>query len=88
MLTRIAGLPDTSAFRMAQDWPLLGHLLAGVVNEIRAMRGDLYAIHRNERMSFQMMLPPSAQRAEQAKRVKSRADHADIIARLRGEKRG
>lgn len=72
---------------MAQDWPLWGHLLARVVNELQGMRGDLWALIARESFTFKPLLPPSAERAQQAKRDQVRAAHDDMMAQLRGQKR-
>lgn len=81
MLGRIAHLSETSAFKSAQDWPLLGQLLTMVVNELKALRGDMFGT------PYTPVLPPSAQQIVDQQRSEARAVHDDINARLRGLKR-
>ncbi len=87
MLALIRHLPPDSAFKTAcsdYDWPLQAHLATGTWNEIKAMRGDLWALIGQSRMTFKPILPPSAERAQEAKRAQIRAAHDDVIAQLRG----
>jgi hypothetical protein len=88
LLILIRHLPDDSAFKLAffDDWPRKDYLTTGVWNEIKAMRGDLYAILDKSHMSFRPVLPPSAQREQDEKRNLMRAGHDSIIAQIGGEK--
>ena len=73
---------------MAQDWPLSDHLLAAIVNELKAMRGDLWALLGKEKMAYKPILPPSSVRLEDAKRAETRAMHDQIVAQMRGQTEG
>lgn len=88
LLVILKHLPDTSPFKVAysEDWPLEHHLTTGVWNEIKAMRGDLWAFLGHERLAFKPVLPPSAARDVEAKRQQMRAGHDDVIAQIRGDK--
>jgi len=88
LLVLLKHLPDDSAFKRAiSDWPLQAQLSVGTWNEIKAMRGDLWAFLGHERMPFKPILSPAAikQRREEVKR--SRDLHDSIISRLKGERR-
>ena len=84
VINRVENLSDTSSFRLAQDWRLTDHLLAAIVNEIKAMRGDLWALLGKEQMTYKPILPPSSVRIEEAKRAETRAVHDQIVAQMRG----
>lgn len=84
MLARIEQLSEHSSFRLAQDWPLECHLLTAIVNELKAMRGDLWALLGKERLPFKPLLPPSSQRMEEARRSEVRAVHDQMMAQMRG----
>lgn len=89
LLLLLRYLPDDSPFKIAYrdgDWPLQDHLTTGVWNEIKAMRGDLWAFLGKERLPFRPILPPSTERAEAEKLKASRAAHDNLIAQLRGER--
>jgi hypothetical protein len=93
LLVLLKYLDDESPFKKAYfndwpdqyDWPLEHHLTTGVWNEIKAMRGDLWAFLGNERLSFKPALPPSAARKKADEEALARAAHDDVIAQLRGE---
>lgn len=90
MLVLIRYLPESSALKTAMregDWPLQAHLTVGALNEIKAMRGDLWALIGHEHLPFTPVLSPSATRVRDRKRSISRAVHDDISARLHGHKR-
>jgi hypothetical protein len=80
-------LPDKSPFKVAysEDWPLEHQLTTGVWNEIKAMRGDLWAYLGHERLPFKPVLTPSAAREKEQRLSVSRAAHDDVIAQLRGQ---
>ena len=87
LLVLIKHLPEDSAFKLAfrgYDWPLEAKLATGAWNEIKAMRGDLWALIGNERLPFQPILSPSDQKAQEDKLAQTRAAHDDIMAQLRG----
>jgi hypothetical protein len=65
---------------MAQDWPLVAHLMCGVLNELKALRADMFG------HSFAPVLPPSTQHALDQKRAQIRAAHDDVVAQLRGQR--
>jgi hypothetical protein len=89
LLILIKHLPEDSAFKVAyrDDWPLRDHLTTGVWNEIKAMRGDLWAFLGQERLTFKPVLPPSSERERAQNQAESRKAHDDVIAQLKGEKR-
>jgi hypothetical protein len=83
----IRHLPRDSAFKLAAsdyDWPLEAHLATGAWNEIKAMRGDLWALIGGDRLPFKPVLAPSTERKQQAKREVVRAMHDETMAQLRG----
>jgi hypothetical protein len=88
VLSLVSQLSEQSSFRLAHDWPLQGHLMAALINEIRAMRGDLWALIGKEQMTYKPLLPPSSQRLEDAKRAETRAVHDQIVAQMRGTTEG
>lgn len=86
----LRGLPENSSFKTAMrggDWTLQELLETGTLNEIKAMRGDLWALIGHERLAFNPILPPSAARARDEKRALVRAVHDELIAQLRGRGR-
>jgi hypothetical protein len=93
LLVLLRYLPDDSPFKVAYfrdwpdeyDWPREDHLTTGVWNEIKAMRGDLWAFLGKERLAFRPVLTPSAQREQDKKRQLQRAGHDSIIAQIGGE---
>lgn len=90
LLVLLRYLPEDSAFKSVMrehDWPLQEHLQTGTLNEIKAMRGDLWALLGHELLPFNPVLPPSSKRARDAKRAMVRAVHDDVIAQLRGRNR-
>ena len=90
LLILLEHLPEDSAFKIAYregDWPLQSQLATGTLNEIKAMRSDLYALIGKEHFAFKPILSPSAQRAKDAKTARIRAVHDEVIAQLRGGKR-
>jgi len=88
LLVLLKHLPDDSAFkRAAADWPLNAQLSAGMWNEIKAMRGDLWAFLGHERMPYKPVLSPAALEQKRREVKKSRELHDSIVARLKGERR-
>lgn len=80
-------LPEDSAFKVAHsdgDWPLQAQLATGAWNEIKAMRGDLWAFLGHEKLAFKPILTPSAERDQKARRAQMRAMHDEMIAQMRG----
>ncbi|MEZ0366812.1 hypothetical protein ACAG26_24365 [Mycobacterium sp. pUA109] len=90
LLALINALPEDSAYKTArrEDWGLAEQISTGVLNELKAMRGDLWALIGHERLPFKPVLTPGAQRQQRAKRDAIRAVHDDISDRLHGRKRG
>lgn len=86
LLILLEHLPDDSAFKMAlnQDWPRTDQLATGMWNEIKAMRGDLWAFLGHEHLPFRPVLSPAAQRDQDTKQARYRAAHDEVIAQLRG----
>lgn len=84
LLALLKHLPEKSFQLPDSDWPLSQHLAAGQWNETKAMRADLWAFLGNERLSYQPVLPPSAQRARDEEYAAARAGHDFIIAQLGG----
>jgi hypothetical protein len=87
LLVLIQHLPESSAFKTAYrdgDWSLQSTLTTGMWNEIKAMRGDLWAFLGHEHLSFHPVLPPSALQQQEEKRAQVRAAHDGIMAQLRG----
>lgn len=62
--------------------------MSALINEIKAMRGDLWALIGHEQMAYKPILPPSSQRLEEAKRAETRAVHDQIVAQMRGTGKG
>ncbi|TDH48488.1 hypothetical protein E2F47_23515 [Mycobacterium eburneum] len=90
LLVLIRYLPESSAFKTALrdgDWSLQEQLVTGALNELKAMRGDLWALIGHERLSFSPVQSPSMARAAQAKRDVLRAIHDDISDQLHGRNR-
>lgn len=88
MLALIKHLPADGAFKTAcndHDWPLLAHLVTGAWNEVKGLRGDVWAFIGHEQFSYKPVLPPSAERAQEEKRAQARAAHDELLAQLRGE---
>lgn len=91
LLVLVTKLPETSAFKTAareHDWPLQAQLQTATVNEIKALRGDMWALIGHESMAFKPILSPAAEHAKAAERAHTRAVHDDINAQLRGTRRG
>jgi hypothetical protein len=93
LLILLRFLDDESPFKQAYfadfpeqyDWPRDHQLSTLTLNEIKAMRGDLWAYLGNERLTYKPVLSPSAQREVDEKRQAMRAGHDSIIAQLGGE---
>lgn len=81
MLALIKHLPDESAFKTAVDWPLPGHLSAAMVNSINALRSEMFP-----GTPYKPILPPSAEREQNAKRAQVRAAHDDLMNQMRGKR--
>lgn len=87
----LKNLPGDSAFKTAHpegNWTLEAEVTTGAWNEIKAMRGDLWAFLRNEALPFHPVLSPSARRQQEAKRQQMRAMHDEIVAQAGGPVRG
>jgi hypothetical protein len=85
MWVLISKLPDDSAFKTAlrDDWNIDQHLSAAVVTELRAMRGDLWAIHRGIPFPFKPVESPKARRKRENKRAAMRSLHDHLIGMMR-----
>lgn len=87
MTILIEKLPEDSPFKLAwnsRDWPQTVEASVGVWNEIKAMRGDLWALIGNEQLPFSPVLRPSEQQVEGQKLDGMRAGHDTITAQIRG----
>ena len=90
LLILLEHLPEDSAFKTAYrdgDWPLQSQLATGALNELKAMRSDLYALIGKDHFPFKPILSPGAQQAMAAKTAEIRRSHDDVMAQLRGENR-
>lgn len=89
LLALIRNLPADSAFKTAAvdyDWPLQAQLTTAVVNEVKALRGDMWAMIGHESLAFKPILPPSAERAKAEERALIRSVHDQTIAQMRGQR--
>jgi hypothetical protein len=87
LLLLIQRLPEDGAFKSAcrdYDWRIDAHLTTGVWNEIKALRGDLWAFLGQESFTYKPVLPPSAVAEQEAKAQLMRDMHDDVVAQLRG----
>lgn len=83
----IEKLPEDSPFKLAwneRDWPQPVEASVGVWNEIKAMRGDLWALLKDEYLPFVPVLKPSEQRVEDDQLDVMREGHDSITSLLRG----
>lgn len=93
LLVVLENLSDKSPFKKAFfrdfpdqfDWPREDHLRTGLWNEIKAMRGDLWAFLGNEQMPFKPVLPPSGRREADKQIQDARKHHDRLIAQLGGQ---
>ena len=85
MLVLIRKLPVDSAFKTAlrDDWNIDQHLSAAAVNELRAMRADLWMIHRQATLPFRPVESPQARQKREQKRAGMRALHDHLIGMMR-----
>lgn len=85
MLLLIRKLPVDSAFKCAlrEDWNVDQYLSAAAVNEIRAMRSDLWMIHRQATLPFKPIESPQARLKREKKRAGMRALHDHLIGMMR-----
>jgi hypothetical protein len=95
LLLLIKRLPEDGAFKTAWNerlpedgaawnWPLLAQLTAGAWNEIKAMRGDLWAFLGQETLTYKPVLQPSAVLEQEAETKAMRDMHDETMAQLRG----
>lgn len=78
-------LPETSAFKTAArdgDWTLDQYLVAGVLNEIRAMRADLQAIFTQNKPALDLVRSPRQERAHMENTSAAMKAHDAVIAAL------
>lgn len=88
MLLLIRKLPVDSAFKTALrgDWNIDQYLSAATVNELRAMRADLWMIHRKAALAYEWVESPRVQQQREKERAKVRAAHDHIGGMLRGKR--
>jgi hypothetical protein len=86
MLLLIRNLPSDSAFQAAyrDDWALQEQLSTGILNEIKAMRGDLWALIGHQHLPFKPVLPPGSERAQAARTRIVRTAHDELVKMMRG----
>jgi hypothetical protein len=87
----VRGLPENSAFRRAlrdDDWSPDRYLLAAVLNEIRALRGDLLMMFAQETFDYEPILSPRQVADRDDARQDARGAHDELMATLRGQKAG
>src|SRR6478609_9292589 len=89
LLCLIAALDDDSAYwreRRDGDWSVKEYLDAAMVNELRLLRSDQAAIHRNEKMEVHLVESPSEQLKDEALVEKARDVRQHLITQLKGGK--